>query len=171
MRVSTTLRTILLALLLPAAAAAQDAGPTDAGPEDAAVPDASAGDETGERCLDGYDRSYVDACSGKSIGAVCTFPGGESGQCAALRCLDAAGQPIATCVATTGMPAPAPVLRDAGLAEGDAAPGTEVLGAEGGGCSVGAAPGALVWPWLVFVAAMGCRKRPRTAPLRPSSRV
>ncbi len=151
-----------LLLLLPAAAAAQDAGTGDAGTEDAAVPDASSGDETGERCLDGYDRSYVEACEGKAAGAVCTFRGGESGRCAALRCMSADGLPLAVCVATTGMPAPPPVLRDAGLASGDASAALDsVVG--GGGCAVGAPFGTGLWPWLSIAGLVGVVRRRRAA--------
>lgn len=162
---------VLSLLLLPALAAAEDGGvdggPEDAGledagtPEDAAVPDASAGDETSERCLDGYDRSYVTACDGKTVGAACTFRGGEVGQCAALRCLDAAGSPLAICVATTGMPAPPPVLRDAGLASDDPDSSTADDEAGGGGCSMAGASGVSALPWLALV--VGLRRARRGA--------
>lgn len=152
-----------VALSCPVVAYAQDAGPEDAStPSDAAGPDATASDETDERCLDGYDRDYIDACAGKQAGAECTFSAGASGQCASLRCLTPSGQPVLICVATTGMPAPPPRFLDAGLADPDASvPGGDSTRISGGGCAVGASFswGSLVWPGLALLALSARRRR------------
>ena len=152
MRFSSPLFVSLSLVLVPALGHAQDAGAdagedadaglVDAGLVDAGpVPDASPADDTAARCLDGYDRSYVEACAGKEPGAVCTFPGGESGQCAALRCLDPGARAI--CVATKGQPAP-PTRIDGGAT--DAAEPSADEAVEGGGCSAGTGSSS---PWVL----------------------
>lgn len=161
MRFFSTLSIGLAAALVPALALAQDAGASDAGPDAAVplidagpVPDASPPDQTSERCLDGYDRTHVAACAGKEPGAPCTFPGGESGQCAALRCLEEGGR--ALCVATRGQPAPPPDLGDAGLADpsSDVDTGLEPIG--GGGCGIAAGHASSALPVSLAAFAMLC---------------
>ncbi len=151
---------VSLALFVPVAAHAEDAGLEDASVSDASGPDASADDVTQERCLDGYDRSYIEACSAKQPGAACRFPGGEPGACAVLRCVSAEGAPILLCVPTTGMPAPPPRLLDAGLADADAGRPEEFSGLGGGGCAVSApfAWGSLLWPALALLAVRARRR-------------
>lgn len=153
---------------LPALAWAQDAGAPDAGEPDAAapedagpVPDASAPDESGERCLDGYERSHIDACANRQAGASCTFPGGEGGQCALLRCTAADGSPLHLCVATTGQPAPPAVDADGGVIErgdGGSTQEGDASSLQGGGCNgVGLEPSAL--PLLAAFALLRRRAR------------
>lgn len=162
------MRLALVALLsvTPQLAWAQDAGDLDAGDaggevDAGPVPDASAGDETYERCLDGYDRGYLEACAGRDLGASCTFPSGETGACAALRCLDATGRAALICVATTGQPAPPPTASDGGPLPtgGDAGASAEPLVAEGGGCtSAPRMPSSLL---LIALGALGVRRAVR----------
>lgn len=148
---------VFVVVLLPASALAQDAGELDdAGVVDASVPpDASDADErTREQCLDGYDRSQVDVCAGKQAGAECTFPGGERGQCAALRCLEV----TTICVATRGQPAPPPNLGDAGTSDAgvDAIPTLE-----GGGCAAASSP-ASSGLWFLAAALLWRRRSMRS---------
>lgn len=158
MRIPVALLLVPALLVLPTLSYAQDAGEPDAGeldagPTDASAPDASDDGLTHERCLDGYDRSYVEACADKQPGAACTFPGGEAGQCAALRCLDEGARAI--CVTTRGQPAPPPDLGDAGSVDAGAVSGAEPE-AEGGGCGV--SPGGSSGLGLVALALLWRRR-------------
>ncbi len=111
-----------LAVLSPAAAWADDAGLDDAGLD---LRDAA------PACTDGLNVGDITPCDAKKPGDACVLPDGVGGSCAELRCLNASGQRILSCVAAAGAPPP--------LATGDAssasvfAPGV----AGGGGCAMG----------------------------------